>query len=271
MIRSAYIILLLLMLSCIGCEWRLKPNDGRSDDRRVSIERYDRLESQYLMLGDYAALQQMKTAYPMQTRMLVEDVLRLGKVSDADINAKFRQFFQDSTLQKLVSDVQTSFSDMDDLNASLNAAFVRMKEELPALRIPKVYAQIGSFDQSIIVGANSLGICLDKYLGEDYPFYQEHYPERERRMMVRRMIVPDCLSFYLLSVYPMKRPHEEMTRQEIDMHMGRIQWVVNQLVGTTVFDNDRVATIGKFMKKHKGVSYDYLFRLNDHTIIQATS
>ena len=265
--RKAYYLLLVVMLLCIGCEWRLKPNDEQSGRESVVIERYDRIESLFLTTGDYAALQQMNTVYPMQTRILIEDVLRIGKVNEPNINVKFLHFFQDSTLQALIGAVQEQYSDMDDLNEELTEAFLRLKEELPALDIPTIYAQIGSFDQSIIVGNNSLGISLDKYLGPDYPFYQEHYPEWERRMMVRSMIVPDCMGFYILSNYPMKQPRE-LSQQERDIHMGRIQWVVNQLLNKDIFENDHVTAVGRYMKKHKWMSFDQLLRISNYSAFQ---
>lgn len=247
--RKTYGILVFMMLLCIGCQWQLKPND---DDAaaKVSVARYDRIESLYLTTGDYSALQQMNTIYPMQTRMLLENVLLIGKVNDPEINTKFLHFFQDSVLQTMLHDVQEQYADIDDLNDELTVAFRRLKEELPDLEIPQIYAQIGSFDQSIIVGNNTLGISLDKYLGADYPFYQEHYTENQRRMMVREMIVPDCLSFYLLSLYPM--PHaDELAQEQRDMHMGRIQWVVNQITDQKIFDNSFVSKAEEAMKHNK--------------------
>lgn len=279
MIRKTYYILIIVLSLCIGCQWHLKPGHGASVSEGVEIERYDRIESLFLTMGDYSALQQMKTVYPEQTRMLVEDVLHLGRVNDPDIDIRFLRFFQDSTLQQLINSVQQQYANIDDLNEQLADAFERMKQELPEVEIPRVYAQIGSFDQSIIVGHGSLGISLDKYLGADYPFYLEHYDERQRRMMVRSMIVPDCLSFYLLSAFPPKRffeplwsePAGDSLRRERDAHMGRIQWVVNQLMGRDVFDSEAVVRIDQFMKKHRGMRYDLLLRISEETLFQVDS
>ena len=217
-----YGLLVALMLLCISCQWQLKPNDADAEEQHVSIQRYDRIESLYLTTGDYSALQQMNTVYPTQTRMLLEDVLQLGKVNDRDINSKFLFFFQDCTLQMMLSDVQHEFADMDDVNQELTAAFERLKSELPGMEVPVIYAQIGSFDQSIVVGNNSLGISLDKYLGSDYPFYVTHYSEEQRKLMVRSMIVPDCLAFYILSLYPLPYKYQQLQRER-DHHMGKIQ------------------------------------------------
>ncbi len=254
--RKVYLLLVIAMLACLGCEWHLKYNEEASEELPLTIDRYDMIESLYLTTGDYSALLQMNKSYPMQTRMLIEDVLRIGQVNDPDINHKFLHFFKDSTLQSLIVDVQDQFADLDDLNKELSDAFNRLREAIPTLEIPQIYAQIGSFDQSIIVGNKTLGISLDKYLGADYPFYIEHYTEEQRRLMTRSMITPDCLSFYLLSLYPLqeKEPSPELRHR----HMGKIQWVVNQVTKQRVFENSHVQAIDIFMKHHKDVNIEQL-------------
>lgn len=248
------------MLVCVGCEWQLKSADTDSEDVQVSIERYDRIESLYLTTGDLSALQQMNTVYPMQTRMLIENVLRIGKVDDEQINARLLHFFQDSTLQRMLVDVKKQYENVDDLNDELSSAFERLKEEIPTLEVPLVYTQIGSFDQSIIVGGNTLGISLDKYLGSDYPFYLNHYDSAQRSMMTREMIVPDCLSFYLLSLYPLTSQEDTLTLHQRVEHMGRIQWVVNTVTKRKVFSNDYVNRAERLMRHNTMMSVDKLLR-----------
>ena len=264
--RKTYGILVFMMLLCIGCQWQLKPNDEDAV-ANISVARYDRIESLYLTTGDYSALQQMNTYFPMQTRTLIEDMLHIGKVDDPETNRRFLRFFQDSTLQRMLADVQREFSDMDDINEEFVTAFERLQEEMPALEIPHIYAQIGSFDKSIIVADGSLGISLDKYLGADYPFYQQNYSDEQRRMMTRSMIVPDCLGFYLLSLYPM--PLDMVNTQEgRDRHMSKIQWVVNEVTGHEYFQSDLIAAVDQYMKNNKGVSYDDMLRSSNKTIFK---
>ena len=252
--RKIYGILLVVMLVCIGCQWKLRTSDADAEGSRPGIQRFDRIESLYLTTGDVAAMQQLNTNYPMQTRMLMEDVLHLGRVNDTDINTKFLYFFQDSTLQRMLADVQQQYADMGDVNDELMAAFERLHEEFPALELPEVYTQIGSFDQSIIVGAGTLGISLDKYLGADYPFYQQHYTQEQRKLMTRKMIVPDCLAFFILSQYPL-RGVNAVLQQSRDYHMGKIQWIVNQLTKRHVFDNEQVVAVEQYMHAHPQVTF----------------
>ncbi len=88
-----------------------------------SIERYDMIEARYLSSGDVAALQQMNTQYPSQTRMLIEDLLQLGSVSDSDINTRFLLFFQDTTLQTLIAEVGRQYADLSDIDRQWSDAF----------------------------------------------------------------------------------------------------------------------------------------------------
>ena len=195
--QKVYGILVVLMLVCVGCQWQLKPAETDAAGKRIGIQRFDRIEMLYLTTGDYSALQQMNTYFPTETRMLIEDMLHLGQVDDPAINTKFLFFFQDSTLQQMLNDVQQQYTNTDDIDEQLSLAFKRLKDDLPDIAVPTVYTQIGSFDQSIIVSGGSLGVSLDKYLGRDFPLYQEFYSPEQRQQMGRDAIVTDAISAYL--------------------------------------------------------------------------
>ena len=134
------------MLCCMSCEWQLKSPDEES---KLAIDRYDRVQSLYLTTGDFSALQQMNTVYPMQTRTLIEDVIRIGKVDDPEINTKFLHFYQDSTLQSLINEVEQQYANMTDISDELSEAFDNLKDLFTNIEIPQIYTQIGSLDQSL--------------------------------------------------------------------------------------------------------------------------
>ena len=254
-----YLIVALILMLCIGCEWRLKPNSVDSDNA-FAVERYDRVQSLYLTTGDFSALQQMSTNYPIRTRTLIEDVLTIGNVNDPEINSKFLNFYQDTTLQTIINEAEQQYANMDDINKDFDKAFGNLKKLLPGIKTPTVYAQIGSLDQSVIVGENTIGFSLDKYLGKNYPLYEKFYPEQQRTLMTRQMIVPDCILFYILSLYPL--PHDnKATQLQCDLHMGKIQWIVNKVTGKRVFGNKYVAMVARYMKRHKGATEHELLTL----------
>ena len=262
-VRKINSLLILVAFVFTACDMRLKPFDD-GGEHRMEVCRYDRLESQYLTTGDFSALQQMNMDYPMETRTLIEDVLRLGEVNDPRINSKFLAFFQDSTLQAIVSDAESQYANMDDINTKLNSAFMKLKEHIPDMPVPKVYSQIGALDQSIVVGNQSIGISLDKYLGKDYHLYKKYYLPSQRETMTREYIVPDCLSFYLLALYPM-HDFEGRTQLERDMHIGKIMWVCNVALGQKFFKSRYVNAVDKYMNANKSVSIEALLKNNDYS------
>ena len=259
--KSGWLLLVASFLLS-ACELRLKPFEEESE-HRMEVFRYDRLESQYLTTGDFSALQQMSTEYPMETRTLIEDILHIGEVNDPQINKKFLTFFQDSTLQMIVSDAESQYANMDDINQQLNKAFFNLKGRLPDMPLPQVYAQIGALDQSIVIGNQSIGISLDKYLGEDYPLYKKFYSASQLKAMSRSYIVPDCLSFYLLSLYPMP-DFEQRSQIDRDLHIGKIMWVCNQALEYKFFRSKYINMVDNYMKRNKDLTLDSLLRNNDH-------
>lgn len=260
--RKYYIISLFVLMACLGCQWQMQPSAEAKKTDEVVIDRFDQVEISYLTMADYAALHQMRTDYPVQTRTLIENLLCLGPVNDPEINNTLLVYFQDSILQVLIKDVEQQYASLDDVNHKLTEAFRRLSKMLPDIEIPKIYAQIGSLDQSIVVADSMLGVSLDKYLGADYSVYLRYgYSEQQRRTMTRDYIVPDCLGFYLLSLYPLPEAADTLIEQR-RWHMMKIQYVVNQAMGRPVFSNDTITLIEKFTKAHPKLTTDELLLLD---------
>mgnify|MGYP004507746915 CR=1 FL=1 len=248
--RKFYIIIVTaIILVSTACELKLKQYGEDSQPSLVEVQRYDRLQSRYLTTGDFSALQQMNIEYPMETRTLIEDVLKIGEVNDPEINSKFLNFYQDTILQSLIADAELQYANMSDINRQFSEAFKKLRKECPDIQTPVIYSQIGSLDQSVIIGNTAIGISLDKYLGDDYPLYERYYTAEQRSQMTREHIVPDCMSFYLLSLYPLKN-YEGSTQYERDLHMGKIMWIVNKLLGRKVFSTKFTAEVDHYAKSN---------------------
>lgn len=268
-VKKIYHILVILavVMLCSACEYKFKPNEDMSA-APLSVLRYDRLESRYLTTGDFSALQQMNTDYPIETRTLVEKMLQLGTITDANISNRFLMFFQDSTLQALIADAEAEYANMEDINKQLKESFQRLNEWIPGLKQPAFYAQIGALDQSIVIGEHSVGISLDKYMGADYPLYKKFYNAQQRKTMSRNYIVPDCLTFYLVSIYPMK-DFDNRPQLDRDLHMGKIMWAVNKAMGKEIFTTNYVKTIGDYVKRNPKLTVRQLLEDEDYAPIEA--
>ena len=81
-------------------------------------------------------------------------------------------------------------------------------------------------------------------------------------MMTRDFIVPDCIGFYLLSLYPMPTDHT-LSKSEMDMHMGKIQWVVDKILKKNNFSKlSTVLLVDNYMNANSQVSYERLMQDN---------
>ena len=251
------------MALLVACQIKLKPNEDESGSTgRIEVQRYDRLQSRYLTTGDFSALQQMNIEYPMETRTLVEDVLQIGEVNDPEINSKFLNFYQDTILQSIIAEAELQYASMKDINRQFADAFKQLEKLLPKLPLPVIYSQIGALDQSIVVGNNTIGISLDKYLGTGYALYQKYYTEQQRSTMQRSYIVPDALSFYILSHYPLKN-HDSCSQAQRDMHMAKVMWVVNRAMRKKVFNTMFTQRVDAFMNRHPKLSAVQLLTVQD--------
>ncbi|WP_317125330.1 gliding motility protein GldB [Prevotella sp. OH937_COT-195] len=205
----------------------------------------------------------MNTEFPIETRTLIEDILHIGEVDDPNISKTFLKYYQDSTLQVLMTDVEVEYANIDDINKSLDEAFNKLKTYIPNIPIPEFYAQVGDLEHSIIIGDGIIGISLDKYMGSNYPIYRKYYNHCQRESMNRENITPDCVCFYLLSLYPMKNI-ENRSQVERDLHFGKIMWVSNLIVGKSIFQTKYVDCIDSYMRKNSNLTVQQLLIENDY-------
>ncbi|MBR0272680.1 MAG: gliding motility protein GldB [Bacteroidaceae bacterium] len=199
--RHLPLFILFVLLCVIGVwSWTAQPwkdwmHRGQ-DENTVVLDRYDRVLDEYVSLGSYTALHRMNTQYPMQTKLLIEDVLKLGVVNEPDVEQRLRHYYLDSTVQVLLDEVHRQYNDMSDIEADLNRAFEELRKEDPSIKTPHIYTQVSCLNQSIIVSDTLIGISLDKYLGEDFPLYAEYYTAEQRAQMTRDAIVRDAINAY---------------------------------------------------------------------------
>lgn len=168
----------------------------------MHIERFDRILDEYVSLGSNTALSRMNMDYPVQTKLLVENVLNIGHVDEPEIEKRLRVFYLDSTVQVLLEEVHRQYANMSDIEEEFQRVFEEQRRRNPSFRTPKVYTQVACLRQSIIVADTLIGISLDKYLGEDFPLYRDYFTDEQRQQMKREAIVRDAMSFYLRTQTP---------------------------------------------------------------------
>lgn len=225
-----FIFLLLTGLLLVSCRM-VTGEAGKTpvEEDEISVVRYDKLLDEYVRFNSFSALQKMNVEYRRPTQLLIEDVLAIGQVNDDHILRKLRTYYSDTTLLRLMADVEARYPDLEEVEKGLTKGFRELRKEIPGLWVPTVYSQISALNESVIVTDSLLGISLDKYMGEDYPLYKRFYYGYQRRTMRPDRIVPDCFSFFLMSEYPFPMEYGR-TLLDVMLHYGKINYVVKQIL-----------------------------------------
>lgn len=228
-----FFLFVLCVVLLTGCKWTGRMTDDKKEkEHSVHIDRYDRVLDEYVSLNSYSAKQKMNLDYPRETKLLIEDVLAIGRVDEPDVEKRLRRLYLDSTMQVLLDEVHRQYVDMSDIEQQLERAFRKLEKEDANFRRPHIYTQISCMNQSIVVGDTLIGISLDKYLGTDFPLYLQYFTANQRESMTRSHIVPDALTFYLLFCYVEPRLGPP-SADSVDMltHISRVHWVVARILG----------------------------------------
>lgn len=234
------------------------------NEEGISVLRYDKLLSEYVRSNSFSAMQKLTMDYRLPTKILIEDVLAIGTVKDDTISQRLQKFYSDTTLLRLLSDVEAKYPNLDAVERGLTKGFGKLRKEVPGTQVPLIYSQVSAFNESIVLVDSLMGISLDKYMGEDYPLYKRFYYDYQCRSMRPERIVPDCFVFYLQSRYEMNY-HEGTSLIDLMMHYGKINYVVQNLLGYA----DIGQTMGyseaenNWCKKHEEKVWDHI-RENDH-------
>lgn len=221
-------ILCLLVLSACRDD---RQKDFFLSDGKIKIHRYDRLQFEASAMNSITAMQKMNMNFPNATKILIEDVLVLGSVDSENINDKLCKYYSDSSLVNLMMDVEEKYKDLSSYEEKLTDGFKKLKKEIPTFVVPVVYSQISALNQSIVVGDSLLGISLDKYMGKDYPLYKKYYYSYQRESMTPDRIIPDCISFYLSSLYPFAWEDDHRTLFDVMIYKAKIAWITEKVLG----------------------------------------
>ena len=85
--------------------------------------------------------------------------------------------------------------------------------------------------------------------------------------MTRDDIIPDALCFYLLSKYHLSN-FDVRPQIDKDLHVGKIQWVVNKAIEKNHFHTDYVKMIDQYMTRQLDLTISELMALTDYSIFR---
>jgi hypothetical protein len=214
----------LLGISCLCC-FRCSGNKTNEDLSDFAIIRFDTDLYKYLtqnasdsiLLGDIDFLD-----------VFGEGVLAIGKSDSAGFYSRLKDYFSDSTLMRIYKDEQEKFADITGINKELSIGLHALLQRFPQIKQPKVYMHVSGLSQNVVVTDDILSLSADKYLGSDYPVYQDFFYDYQRQLMTPDRIVPDYLLGFTMANLPFKGDEDVLLDRML--YEGKLRYILSQLL-----------------------------------------
>jgi len=155
-------------------------------------------------------------------------ILAIGNTDSADFYLRLKDFFSEPTLMGIYKDEQEKFADLKKINRELSNGLYVLLQNFPQIKPPKVYMHVSGFGRNVVVTDDILSLSADKYLGSDYPVYQNHFYDYQRRLMSPDRIVPDYLLGFMLANLPFSG-NEDVLLDRI-LYEGKLRYILSQLL-----------------------------------------
>lgn len=214
--------LCLLLLFFSACSGKQAQGEINPD---FSITRFD------TQLYKYLVQNQPDNALQKEKNFLDEygeKIIGIGKSDSVGFYNRLRTFFFEPTLMDLYKNEQEKFADIAEINAELSQAMEKLFEAFPDLKKPKIYLHVSGFNQNVIVTDEILSLSADKYLGADYPLYQQFFYDYQRQQMSPDRIVPDYLLGFLLANFPFAGREDVLLDRML--YEGKLRYILSVLL-----------------------------------------
>jgi hypothetical protein len=205
--------------------WGCSPKKVYSGSDSGSIVRFDTALYQYLTgKASEAALSDYRDFLDEYG----EKVMGIGRSDSAGFYDRLKACFSEPTLMQLYGDEQVRLADLSALNRELSDGMDRLSRHFPDLRRPKIYLHISGWRQNVIVTDDFLSLSADKYLGADYPLYQEFFYEYQRSGMSPDRMSPDFLLGFLMANFPFEGKEDVLLDRMI--YEGKLRYLLSELI-----------------------------------------
>ena len=195
----------------------------------LHINRFDKDLFRLIDTGDTTLQPELIKQYPEMLDIIGKGILNLQTIETPGFFEKMRNYYSEPTLKGLYRDAITQYDSVEDIEKSLGYGFAYLKENFPSMQIPAIYMHVSGFNQNVLVGDSLLSLSIDKYMGKDYPLYQDFFYDSQKLKMQRGLVVPDYLAGWLMSEYPFAGKENVLLDRMI--YEGKIKYLLSQALG----------------------------------------
>jgi hypothetical protein len=212
-----------------GCN---RKSFGMIDDtNNIHINRFDSALFRWIDSDDAMMLKELKKEYPQMLEMLGK---ALFQTNNSDTSAFFDymiNYYSEPTLKSLYQDAITFYSADSSavkiVEKEYSYGFEQLKKLFPSMPVPAIYMHISGLQQNMIVADGLLSCSIDKYMGYDYPLYEDFFYDFQRKSMIPERIVKDGLGVWIKSEFPYQGKENVLLERMI--YEGKIIYILTQV------------------------------------------
>lgn len=222
--KSVTLLVCILAFPLFSCK---RQNTTAQQAEPVSINRFDQAVFRLVETNDTSLQAELVRHYPDMLDILGKGVLNMKSPAMPGFFDRLINFYSEPALCQLYADALKQYNNVRPIEQTLGNGFAWLKSCFPAMQVPAVYLHVSGFNQNILVGDSLLSVSIDKYLGEDFPLYQEFFYDYQRRLMTPERLVPDCIAGWLMSEYPFAGRYNVLLDRMI--YEGKIKYLVHHV------------------------------------------
>ena len=224
LLRTLCLLMLCLCCSCQQSEDRYRLPRFRQQVN-IDILRYDREFFENNRIADST----FWTLY-------CENIMQFGPVDAHETQCYLELFRNDSDICQSYRQAQIMFDENEDLEAILSKAFFRLQHYVPDMPLPRVSMHISGFGQSIVSAPGILSASIDKYLGEDYPIYQDLFYEYQCARMNPEQLATDYLNGWLRSEFTHESLMYDYRLLDYLIYEGKLLFLLEKIMPEMSFE-----------------------------------
>jgi len=212
---------IITFLCCFSCSG----NKSNEDTPEFKIIRFD--TDLYLYLTQNGSGSDLKNNADFLD-VFGAGILAIGTTDSTGFYSRLKAYFSEPTLMGLYEDEQEIFFNLREINNELSKGLQVFLQQFLQIKPPKVYMHVSGFGQNIVVTDDILSLSADKYLGTDYPLYQNYFYDYQRQLMSPDRIVPDYLLGFMMANLPFIGD-EDVLLDRI-LYEGKLRYILSQLL-----------------------------------------
>lgn len=220
----AIIISLSLFTKCEN----IKSSD-KNPDFDISIQRFEK--ELFSINPDELSIEHLKdlnTKYPDFYPLYVENILMATeKFEDYEAYLDLIQdFIGNKAVRGLYDSVMHYYPKIDDIEKELSISLTLFKRNFPNSNIPQVVTFISEFAHGAVTYNDVLGIGIDLYLGEQYPYYSNFFPQFMMRRLSKEFMTINAMQVMATDLLP--EPVQKNSLLDKMIFNGKILYFLEQ-------------------------------------------